>query len=390
MPKRRERVVPFGIIGAGLMGREFASAAARWVHLRPLGIRPQISAVSDLNPAVLAWYEQLDPVPRLYADYMDLLADDRVEAVYVAVPHSLHAEVMTAALRAGKHLLGEKPFGVDLDASEQIMMEAAGRSEQLVRCSSELPFYPGGQWITRWMTDGRAGRIVDVTARFLHSSDLDPQKPINWKRIASVNGAYGCMGDLGMHALHLPLRLGFTIRNVRALLSDIVTERPDGKGGRVRCDTWDNATLLCEASAQGNSFPLWIETKRIAPGETNTWALQINGTDGSAAYSTKWPKTMRWMDYVPGQPQAWQHLDLGSESAYPTITGAIFETGFSDALLQMWAAYLDELAHGREGMRQSFYCATPAEALHSHRLFTASLKSHEERSVVELAFDADA
>ena len=52
------------------------------------------------------------------------------------------------------------------------------------------------------------------------------------------------------------------------------------------------------------------------------------------------------MDYEPGGPQAWQTSDLGSVSAYPTITGAIFESGFSDAILQMWAAYLDELEHG--------------------------------------------
>ena len=384
MPDRSERVIRFGIIGAGLMGREFASAAARWVHLQQLGARPQVAAVSDIDPAVLSWYERIDPVPRLYADYRDLLADDDVEAVYVAVPHSLHAEVMAAVLRAGKHLLGEKPFGIDLAACEQIIAVACERPSQLVRCSSELPFYPGGQWISRWMAERHAGRVMDATAQFLHSSDLDPRKPSNWKRIAAVNGMYGCMGDLGMHALHLPLRLGFTIHNVRAILSNIVIERPDRDGVSIPCDTWDNATLLCETSLEDTTFPLWIETKRIAPGETNTWSLQINGTSGSVAYSTKWPKTVRWMEYSPGKPQAWQYLDLGAESAYPTITGAIFETGFSDAILQMWAAYLDELVHGRSGMRQPFYCATPDEALATHRLFTASLRSHAERSVVAL------
>jgi hypothetical protein len=48
----------------------------------------------------------------------------------------------------------------------------------------------------------------------------------------------------------------------------------------------------------------------------------------------------------------------------------------------MWAAFCDELAHGREGMRQPFHCATPTEARVTHRLFTAALRSHEERAVV--------
>src|SRR6185503_16041937 len=130
------------------------------------------------------------------------------------------------------------------------------------------------------------------------------------------------------------------------------------------------------------TFPLRVETKRIAPGETNTWTIEIDGTEGSIAYSTKLPKTLRTMDYTAGGRQEWRVVDLGSESAYPTITGAIFEFGFSDAILQMWAAFLDELAHGRDGMRQPFHCATPAEAAATHRIFTAALESQRSRSVV--------
>ena len=62
----------------------------------------------------------------------------------------------------------------------------------------------------------------------------------------------------------------------------------------------------------------------------------------------------------------------GSQSAQPTITGPIFEFGFTDALLQMWAAYFAERA-GELG--DAFGCATPAEALASHELFDAALRS---------------
>jgi predicted dehydrogenase len=193
------------------------------------------------------------------------------------------------------------------------------------------------------------------------------------------------MGDLGMHALHLPLRAGWTPANVRAILSDVFQERPDGAGGTEPCDTWDNAVLLCEVTTDDYAFPLRVETKRIAPGEMNTWSIEIDGTEGSIAYTTKLPKTLRFMEYEPGKPQAWQVLDLGSQSAYPTITGAIFEFGFSDAILQMWAAYLDELAHGREGMRQPFHCATSGEAAQTHRIFTAALESQREAATVAIA-----
>ena len=128
-------------------------------------------------------------------------------------------------------------------------------------------------------------------------------------------------------------------------------------------------------------FPLRIETKRIAPGHTNTWTIEIDGTEGSIAFTTKQPKTLRTMRYCAGGRQSWEVTDLGSQSAYPTITGPIFEFGFADAVQQMWAAFLDELAHGQDGMSQRFGCVTPAEAAFTHDLFTAALEADAQDTV---------
>ena len=81
------------------------------------------------------------------------------------------------------------------------------------------------------------------------------------------------------------------------------------------------------------------------------------------------------MEYRDGGSQSWQQMDLGYDSAYPTITGGIFEFGFTDCILQMWAAFSDELVNQRAGMRQPFYCATPDEARQSHLIFTQALAS---------------
>ena len=75
--------------------------------------------------------------------------------------------------------------------------------------------------------------------------------------------------------------------NVRGLLSKIVSERPDGKGGMTQCETWDNAVLACEVQTSDQHFPMLLSTKRIAPGETNTWFIKIHGIEFSAEYTTK-------------------------------------------------------------------------------------------------------
>jgi predicted dehydrogenase len=377
------RTVRFGIIGAGLMGREFASAAARWAHLTDMGVRPEIVAVCDTNPAILTWYrDNFSSVRKTTGDYRELLADPGVEAVYCAVPHNLHAALYTDIIRAGKHLLGEKPFGIDAAANAAILAECAAHPKVFVRCSSEFPFYPAVQRLGGLIEKGAFGRILEVNSYFLHSSDLDPTKPINWKRMIEFNGAYGCMGDLGMHVCHVPFRAGWFPRNVRAILSDVIKERPDGKGGRVPCKTWDNATLLCEGldAGSGDAFPLTFKTQRIAPGEKDTWSLEILGTQTSARFSTKNPKLLQVLDYRGGE-QIWQQIDMGYDTAFKSITGGIFEFGFSDAILQMWAAFLQELDTGKPLSRFAG-CATPEEARWSHRLFTAALESHAQSKVV--------
>ena len=382
----KRRKIKFGIIGLGLMGREFASAAARWCHLPDMDVVPQISAVCDVNQDNIKWYtDNFASIRLTTADYHELLASNDVEAVYIAVPHNLHQELYCAAIQAGKHLLGEKPFGIDKPANDKIMACIAKHSDVFVRCSSESPFFPAMQRIGQMIEDRVFGTILEVNTGFLHSSDMDFNKPINWKRMLKFNGEYGCMGDLGMHACHMPFRAGWIPKNVRAVLSNIVTHRPDGKGGKAVCETWDNATLLCETvdPATDLKFPMTIKTQRIAPGNKNTWYLEVLGTKLSARWSSKQVNTLEILDYT-GAEQCWQVFDMGHEMAFKSITGNIFEAGFSDVILQMWASFLYELHHGQAPQKFAG-CVKPEEAALSHKLFTAALESQKENKVVSLS-----
>lgn len=377
------KIFRFGVIGCGLMGREFASAAARWLHLVDAQARPEIVAVCDTNTALMDWFSDNVPTVRQRTtDYNELLANPDVDAIYCAVPHVLHAEFYTDILRAGKHLLGEKPFGMDQLQNSEIMKVLGEKPELVVRCSSEMPFFPGAQKVIELARGGEMGEILEVEASFLHSSDIDRQKPINWKRMEHINGAYGCMGDLGMHVLHVPLRLGWRPSTLHAQLVKKVTERPDGKGGVAPCTTWDNATISARVTTQDQDFPMVLKTWRIAPGESNTWYIRILGMKKSAYFSTKSPRQWQWMDYN-GASQAWSTEDLGYGSLFPAITGKIFEFGFADAIQQMWAAFVDELAGGNG---RGFHCATPQEAAAHHAVLTAALQSGRENRVVSVNY----
>lgn len=371
-------VVRLGVIGGGLMGREVANALARWFVLDDYPVRAELVAVCDVQPKLLDWFRQVPTVRQLTTDYHELLKNADVDVVYVAVPHQLHEKVYLDVLAAGKDMFAEKPFGIDLGAAERIAA-AVAKSGRFVRVSSEFPFLPGAQRALAVARAGALGRLIEVRVGYLHSSDLDPKKPVNWKRQVAFCGEVGVLGDLGMHAVHVPLRLGWAPKSVYAQLQQIYTERPDGKGGVVPIDTWDNATLATDIECEGRRVPMRIELKRFAPGETNTWYFEVLGTDGGVRYSTKTPKTL-WT-FRREKEQIWDQTDLGFQMVFPVITGGIFEPGFPDILLQMWAAFIAERA-GKLGGR--FGCATVEEAVASHRIWAAALASQKGGSAVAL------
>ena len=370
-----------GIIGGGLMGREFASAAARWCHILEDVPAPVVVGISDPSAEARAWFEQFPSVEYSVEDYHKLLDKEDIDVIYCAIPHNLHARVYTDIIRAKKHFMGEKPFGMDYRANAEIMRAIEENPDVFVRCSSQHPFYPACQELIRWIRGGKLGKIIEVKSGFCHSSDLDLTKPVNWKRMVQVNGEYGCMGDLGIHTMHVPFHLGYKPENVYAQLSNVVKERPDGKGGMAPCLTWDNATLICDSRDEaGTEFPVYFETKRMAPASTNRWYVEAYGVDCSVKFSTDDANGF-WYTQNYGKEQAWCRVNIGYKPEFRTITGPIFEFGFTDTVQQMWVSFFKEL----EGEKVEFGCFRPEETQLAHLLQTAALVSGREKRVIRLA-----
>lgn len=358
------------------MGREVAAAIQRWPALIDHPVRPRLTAVCDINESALDWFDEIDTVTTKVTDYKDLLSDASIDVIYVAVRHDLHERIYSDVIAAGKSLLAEKPFGIDQSAAEAILAAVEKHPESFVRCSSEMPFFPGAQMAINYVLSGALGTIVEARNSFLHASDLDRNKPIGWKRQNEFCGEAGVLNDLGMHTWHVPLRLGWAPESVYGVFQNIVQKRPDAEGSLVECDTWDNVTLHSWAHHEGVRFPLTTETKRIDPGEKNTWVFEASGLDGSVRFSTKNPKSVEIFAAadIPGhgREQVWQQIDSGSQSVWPTVTGPNFEFGFSDSILQMWASYLAE----REGLLgERFGCVTPEQAAATHSIFRAGMDS---------------
>ena len=88
------------------------------------------------------------------------------------------------------------------------------------------------------------------------------------------------------------------------------------------------------------------------------------------------------MKYQNGGKQEWRNEDLGYNSVYKTITGGIFEFGFTDAILQMWAAVLDE--YSDTGKDMPYGSVTPNETYIQHKIFTAALESYKNQKIITI------
>jgi predicted dehydrogenase len=176
--------------------------------------------------------------PRWYDDHRDLLADPEVDAVVIATPHQLHARQAMDSVRAGKHVLVEKPMATRWDEA-QALVQAADQTGVVL---FPLPFlaYPEQLLAQRFLREDVIGKLVAAEA---HISIPGPPRA-NWYYGTEAEG--GAMVDTAVYALSdLACMLGPASR-VSALVNTLLPNRKTGDGGRVHTEVDDNVSLLLE------------------------------------------------------------------------------------------------------------------------------------------------
>src|SRR3954451_3323387 len=178
--------VRFGIIGTGGIARAFATdlAAVKGAELVAIGSRSQESADR---------FGEAFDVPHRHPSYEALVADDEVDAVYVATPHPLHAENALATIAHGKHVLVEKPFTMNAEEARRVV--AAAR-EAGVLCLEAMwtRFLPHTVKIRNLLADGALGQVVTVAGDHGQYFAPDPSH-----RLYAPELGGGALLDLGIY-----------------------------------------------------------------------------------------------------------------------------------------------------------------------------------------------
>lgn len=184
-----------GFIGAGTIARTHMASA------RALGF--DRLAVADPSRSAVEAAATDFGIQRCYADYRELLADPRIDAVVIATPNMLHAEQAVAALDAGKHVLLEKPMAPDTASAERIVA-ATRRAGRRLQMGMANRFKAGPQALRAHVRSGACGRIYAAEAAWYRRRGIPGFG--GWATTQALAGG-GALLDIGVHMLDLALHL---------------------------------------------------------------------------------------------------------------------------------------------------------------------------------------
>ncbi len=184
-----------GVIGAGIGELHLAGYSKL--------PRVEIIALAGLDDERVRRVAAEYRVPQIYRDYQDLLSAPGIDAVSICLPNILHAPVTIDALRAGKHVLVEKPLARTADEG-QAMIEAAQAADRVLMIAFNHRYRADVQWVKQYIESGALGRIYYAKAHWMRRAGIP--RLGSWF-VSKEQAGGGPLVDLGVHVLDMAMYL---------------------------------------------------------------------------------------------------------------------------------------------------------------------------------------
>ena len=291
----------------------------------------------------------LDP-KRTYGSFEEMAARERrlkdgIEAVAIVTPNHMHAPVAAAFLKAGIHVICDKPLTTTLKEARKL--QALAEKAGLVFCvTHNYTGFPLIRQAREMVQSGELGEIRVVQVEYPQDWLTEPlertgQKQADWRTDPARSGAGGCVGDIGTHAYNLAdFVTGIDVTEICAELTTFV------KGRRLD----DNVQIMLRY-ANGARGALWAS--QVAPGNENGLQLRVYGTKGGFHWRQDNPN---YLFYTPfGKPT--QILTRGGAGA-TAVAGRVtrIPSGHPEGYLEAFATIYTEAAaairSARDGTRR--------------------------------------
>jgi predicted dehydrogenase len=363
--------VGIAIIGAG--------AVSEYHHVPGLRLDPraELVALCDMDPLLLKRRRDEWDVSFTTTDPADLWQDDRVQAVVIATPNDTHCPLALQAFAAGKHVMCEKPLG--LNAGEvQKMHDAAVQANAVHMTAFTYRFAPAMRYLKHLVQSGQLGQ----PRHFRSQRFLDwPETSWGWRQYRDRAGA-GDLFDMTIHRIDYGMDLMGPLQRVCGAVARFAprTEMPDG-GTCPASEVDDWSSLIGEF--QNGAVGVW-EGTTLAKGYGlggfgRDWA-EINAAEGSAVYQLHEPNQIllghTGRDLAP--------VEVPAEFLVPEGSPRDPQQGEPATVFRydlMWE-FVSAIVEGRDAV-PSF-----ADGLKAQRVADAVLVSHAKRRWIEFSPEA--
>jgi predicted dehydrogenase len=341
-----------GIIGTGWM------AATHTEALRRLGV--DVAGVAGRSPARAREVADRLGLATAYDSVEALLKDDSLAAVHVTSPNDVHAEQATAALRAGRHVVCEKPLGISAEETSELLELAADTGLVNAVCFN-LRFAPHNHNAAGMVRDGTLGEPRYVTGGY-HQDWLLEETDWNWRLVSQRQGTLRAVADIGSHWLDL---MSFvTGRRVVEVLADLHTFVPERNHPLVEVGTFaghgvaDDVERVRERMTSDDAAGILLRLEggvrgvcsvsQVSAGRKNRLTWELNCSQRSVAWTSEDPEYL-WVGHR-GRPNETVHkdpalmTDLGSAA---TGFPAGHVEGYPDTFRGLFAAVYADVAAGQ-------------------------------------------
>lgn len=378
--------VQAAVIGAGFIGPVHVEG------LKRAGIN--VRGILDITAEKSRQGASRLGLARAYETFEEVLRDAEVQAVHITTPNRYHFEMAATALKAGKHVMCEKPLAMNSRESAELVRMAA-ESGLAAGVNYNIRFYPLCQEAAQRVRDGALGDVFHVTGSYVQDW-LFYETDFNWRVLAEEGGALRAVADIGTHWLDLMHAIsGLEVESVCADLKTVFPRRLRPKGevdtfsGKeepvaatepitVATEDYGCVLLRFRGGARGV-----LHVSQVTAGRKNCLRFEIAGSKQAIAWNSERPNEL-WIGHRerPNELLIRDPSLMGSAARqYSDYPGGHNE-GFPDTFKQCFRAFYRYIDAGDFSATPTF--PTFVEGHREILLCEAILQSHQQQNWVDV------
>jgi predicted dehydrogenase len=342
-----------GIIGYGFMGRAHSNAYSQVNHFFDLPYRPVLKAACARDAGKVKAFADQWGYESVETDWRKLIDRKDIDLIDICTPNNTHAEIATAAAKAGKMILCEKPLSMT-GPEGQKMVEAVEKAGVPNMVWYNYRRVPAVTYAKQLIDEGKLGRIFHYRAKFLQDWTISPELPQGgaglWRLDVAAAGS-GVTGDLLAHCIDTALWLNGPVESVTAMTETFVKERPHNLTGRVEKVGIDDACAFLARFDNGSLAT--FESTRYARGHKALYTFEINGEHASIAWDLHDLHRLQYFDHRDAGPtRGWRSIHV-TDGEHPYmgkwwVPG--LQIGYEHSFIHQVADFLSGVASGKPAM----------------------------------------